>query len=97
MLHITASTKLLKEELRIADGLLKDIIVTLDNVNSETNLTKSVGIFAVQMPEFKVLTKDADSARRILRLVCTGEMHPSEAANKFRAAYLEISNLYHKL
>ena len=96
MLHITGSVKQLKEELRIARGLIQDITGVLDNVNVETNLTKSVGIFAVQMPEFKILAKDADSAKRILRMVCTGEMQPGEAAKRFRSAYKEIDDLYHK-
>jgi len=96
MLHITGSVKVLKEELRIARGLIQDIVGVLEHVNSETNLTKSVGTFAVQMPEFKVLTKDADAAKRILRLVCTGEMQPGEAAQKFKCAYKEIDDLYQK-
>lgn len=96
MLHITGSVKQLKEELRIARGLINDIVITLNNVRTETNLTQKVGTFAVQMPEFKILTKDADAAKRILRMVCTGEMQPGEAAQKFKCAYKEIDDLYQK-
>ena len=90
-------SQILKEELRIARGLVFDIIGVLDNVKDETNLTNEVGIFAVQMPEFKILTKDADAAKRILRMVCTGEMQPGEAAKKFVSAYKEVDDLYQLL
>lgn len=97
MLHITGSVRQLKEELRIARGLIKDVIGVLENVNPETNLTKSVGIFAVQMPEFKIIAKDADTAKRTLRMVCTGEMQPGEAAKHFKSAYQEVDDLYQLL
>ena len=97
MLHITGSMKALKEELRTALGLINAIVITLNNVTDETNLTKKVGTFAVQMPEFKILAKDADSAKRILRMVCTGEMQPGEAACKFNRAAKEVDDLYQLL
>ena len=93
MLHITGSVKQLEKELRIAHGLIKDIIGVLDNVNSKTNLTESVGTFVVNMYDFKILTKDADSAKRILRMVCTGEMQPGKAAEEFKCASWEIDDL----
>ena len=93
MLHITASTKLLKEELRIASGLIRDIMGVLSDPKSLDNLTQSVGVFVLEMPEFKVLTKDSESAKRILRKVCTGEIKPAEAFCMFDLALKEVNTL----
>ena len=92
MLHITASTKLLKEELRIADGLIRDIMGSLNDAcyNPSKNLTKLIGIYITQMPEFKVLAKDAESAKQLLRKVCSGEIEPKEAFLRFDKAHGEI-------
>ena len=91
MLHITGSMKALKQELLSARGLLQDIIGTLSNVTNETNLTKTVGIFVIQMPEYKILTKDSDSCKQILRKVCSGEIPASKAIESFRSALKEIN------
>ena len=84
MLHITGSMKTLKGELWSARNVLKDIIGVLKSANSDINLTKEVGIFVIQMPDYKILNKDADTAKQILRKVCTGELSCSEASSKFR-------------
>ena len=97
MLHITGSVKHLKDEVMVARGIISDIIGVLSNVTEKTNLTKTVGVFAVQLPEFKILTKDADSAKRILRMVCTGEMSPHEASKKFTCAFNELTSIYNIL
>jgi len=92
MLHITASTKLLKEELRIADGLIRDIMGSLNeaHIHPSKNLTKLIGTYITNMPEFKVLTKDAESAKQLLRKVCSGEIKPNEAFLRFDKAHEEI-------
>jgi len=92
MLHITASTKLLKEELRIADGLIRDIMgsLTAAHENSAKNLTNYIGIYIREMPDFKVLAKDAEEAKQLLRKVCSGEIKPNEAFFKFAKAHEEI-------
>ena len=92
MLHITASTKLLKEELRIADGLIRDIMGSLNDVmiHPSKNLTNHIGIYITKMPDFKVLAKDAESAKQILRKVCSGEIGPKDAFFKFDQAHEEI-------
>lgn len=93
MLHITGSMKTLKGELYSVRNVCKGIISVLENVNSSTNLTKELGIFAIQMPEYKILTKDADSAKKVLRKVCTGELTPSEGLVKFQTALKEVEKL----
>ena len=92
MLHITASTKTLREELRIADGLICDIKGALNDVSHQhaPNLTNRIGIFITNMPEFKVLSKDAESAKQLLRKVCSGEIEPREAFLRFDKAQEEI-------
>ena len=92
MLHITASTKLLKEELRIAHEVIRDIMGSLNDAHTHPskNLTKHIGQYITDMPEFKVLTKDAESAKQLLRKVCSGEIMPIEAFHRFDSALREI-------
>ena len=97
MLHITGSVITLRKELSSAESVCIGIISTLQAVKPETNLTKNVGIFAVQMPDYKVLARDADSAKKLLRMVCTGEMSPQDACQKFRKALDEVQTLLEKL
>jgi len=92
MLHITASTKTLREELRIADALIRDIMGSLNDVvmHPSKNLTRNIGTYITNMPDFKVLTKDAESAKQLLRKVFSGEIEPKEAFFKFDKAHEEI-------
>ena len=94
MLQITRSTRTLKEELRSAKGLLRDIIGVLDSVDDKTNLTKAVGGFIPNMPEYKVLAKDAEAAKQLLRKICSGELKEPEAIVIFSEAYDEVEKLY---
>ena len=93
MLHITGSMKTLKGELELAIGLCKDIIGVLDSVTSDSNLTKKVGTFILKMPDFKVLAKDTETAKQILRKVCSGELSPLDAKLKFEKALKEVTVL----
>ena len=93
MLHITGSMKSLKGELYSARNVFKGIISVLEKVDSSTNLTREVGIFAMQMPDYKILAKDADSAKKVLRKVCTGELSANEALTKFKSALKEVEQL----
>lgn len=97
MLHITGSVNALREEIQSAWGLSKDIIGVLNLANANTNLTKEVGIFVIQMPEYKILAKDADSLKKLLRKVCTGEVDPHEAASKIATAAQELYVIGEKL
>lgn len=93
MLHITGSCKALREELRIANNLCNDIIGVIQNVNANTNFKKEFGVFVVQMPEFKIISKDAEAAKQLLRKVCTGELQPNELLERIECAQHEIINL----
>lgn len=93
MLHITGSMKTLKGELQSAKGLCLDIIGSLKSVDSNTNLTKTIGIFVVQMPEYKILAKDSEAAKNILRRVCSGELNPKDALAIFECSLSEVEML----
>lgn len=90
MLQITRNMQSLHVELQSAHGILKDVIGTLDGLKSDSNLTKEVGIFIIQMPSYKILTKDSEELKKLLRLVCSGEITPEDAANKCRSALAEV-------
>ena len=91
MLHITGSMKTLKEELRIANGLINDIMGVLGNLKASDNLSKKVGCFVTDMPKFRVLEKDSEGAKHLLRKVCTGEVAPNDAYWRFYEAQKEIT------
>ena len=97
MLHITGSMKTLKGELQSVKNLCKDIIGVLESVTPDTNLTKNVGIFVIQMPDYKIINKDADTAKQVLRKVCTGELSTQEASSKFASALREVNILLNML
>ena len=93
MLHIVGNMKTLKGELISAKNIFKGVIGVLENVDSKTNLTKELGIFAVQMPEYKIFTKDAEYAKKTIRKVCSGELSVLNALQKFRCALTEVEEL----
>ena len=97
MLNIVGSMKTLKGELRSSTGLILDILGVLNSVKPDTNLTKEIGTFVVNFPEYKVMAKDADSAKKLLRKVCTGEISAEEAAKHFKSAFEEVSKLLNML
>lgn len=90
MLHITGSCKALKEELRLADNLCNDVIGVIKKVDSNTDFKKEFGIFVIQMPEFKIISKDAEAAKQLLRKVCTGELQLCDFLEKVLMAQKEI-------
>ena len=97
MLHITESTKTLRKELRVANNYINDIISVFANINSKDNLTEKIGKFVINMPEFKVLARDSEMARLILRKVCTGEINIVHASEKLIQAQDEIHALQNAL
>lgn len=90
MLHITESMKTLKGELYSFRNICNGIADVLKKVDSKTNLTKDLGIFAIQMPTYKILSKDADSATKVIRKVCTGELTADDALVKIEVALKEV-------
>ena len=90
MLAITAKVKLLKEEVFSAINVCKDIIGTLDTVTDNTNFKKEVVIFALQAPNWRILTNEKQSMQNLIRKVCTGEVSPIEARIEFEKALVEL-------
>ena len=45
------------------------------------------------MPEYQILSKDADSTIRVLRQICTGEVSPSLGLEAFQIALKEVEML----
>ena len=93
MLAITAKVKLLKEEVFSAINVCKDIIGTLDNVTDNTNFKKEFGIFALQAPDWKILTHEKQAMQDLIRKVCTGEVSPIEARIEFEKALVELRKI----
>ena len=90
MLAISAKVRLLKEEVSSAINVVKDIIGTLNNVTDSTDFKKEVGIFALQAPDWKILTNEKQVMQDFIRKVCTGEKSPTEARIKFEEALIEL-------
>lgn len=90
MLHIIGSMKTLKGEVKQARNLCMDIVGDLEKISSD-NLTEKIGIYVRQMPDFKVLSKDAESAKQLLRKVCSGEVTPSDASNQFKSGIRQLN------
>ena len=97
MLHITGSMKTLREELRVANALINDILGVLGHLKPSDNLAEKVGTFVIHMPEFKVLARDVEGAKHLLRKVCTGEISPKNALLRFIEAQNEILALQNML
>ena len=91
MLSITAKVKILANELDSAINLCSNIIGALSNCR-EQNLTEHVGVFARQMPDYKILTQEKREAMDLIREVCTAEVTPEEARRTFLRARKELEN-----
>lgn len=94
MLPITAKTYTLKEEVLSGISVCKDIIGVLSNVSSKTNFKNEIGIFALQAPDWKILTCEKSRMQDIIRKVCTGEIAPDRAKKEFETALIELDQLY---
>lgn len=93
MLQIIGSMKTLKGEVKQAKALCLDIISDLEQITATDNLTNRIGIYVRQMPEFKVLTKDAETAKQTLRKVCSGEITPLDASHHFKSGLDQLNTL----
>ena len=93
MLAITAKVRLLKEEVFSAINVCKDIIGALEGLESNSDYRKEIGIFAVQMPDWKILADERIKAVNLIRQVCSGEFSPSKAIDLFRSALKELETL----
>lgn len=95
MLPIIAKTYTLKEEVFSGISVYKDIIGTLENVSIKTtNFKDEVGIFALQAPDWKIMTCEKSKMQDIIRKVCTGEIAPDRAKKEFESSLIELEQLY---
>jgi len=78
MLSITAKIMKLKEELDSAIQIAKDLHNTLRYVN-KGDLYDKVGVFAVQIPDWKILTDEKQDIVNFVRKTCTGELSLPDA------------------
>ena len=93
MLAITAKTRILKSELLSAKAVTLDIIGSLKGITEKSDVRKSIGIFAVQMPDWKILTAEKEQLRDTVRKVCTGEITEIQAIDRFTLFLHEIEKL----
>lgn len=94
MLAITAKVKLLKKEVAEAKTLCQDIYTRLVSSTDQLDYRKELGIFAVQAPDWKILTDEKNKIIHIVRQVCTGELSPVDAAVSFDVMRVEFEELY---
>jgi len=76
----------LHEEFTRAKHVVKDIKGSLEACTETTNLTKEIGIYAREMPPFKILAEQRVSIISFVRQVCTGELQAEEALQLLRVA-----------
>lgn len=93
MLAITAKVKLLKKEVSAAICFCEDILGTLNGLKETDNYREKIGCFAVQMPDWKILTDEKQGMTETIRKVCTGEIRSIEASEKFTIALHELETI----
>lgn len=80
----------LHAELRLARRIVKNILDSLESCDSNSNLTKKIGIYAQQMPQAKFLVNKRTACILCIRQVCTGEMSINEARKLFLTAEKQL-------
>ena len=88
---IKGKVKALHDEILCAKNVVKDIIGSLESCDDNTNLTQAIGIYARQMPEFKILAEKRVACISGVRQVCTGEISISKALELFQAAEKQLN------
>jgi len=91
MLSITAKVKTLVGELDSAIYICDELLKTLENC-PKNQLTDRVGIFARQMPDYKILTQEKNGALNVIRKICTAEISIEEAISFISQARTELEN-----
>ena len=88
---IKGKVKELYDEIWRAQNVVRDIIASLETCDDNTNLTQKIGIYARQMPEFKILAEKRVSCLSIVRQVCTGEISIEKSLELFHTAEKQLS------
>ena len=91
MLSITAKVRTLVGELDSAIHVCDDLLGTLENCPKE-QLTDRVGIFARQMPDYKILTQERKGTLDLIRQLCTAELSIEEGRSLIRRYRSELEN-----
>lgn len=89
---IKSKVRDLHEELTRAKHVVKDIKGSLEACTETTNLTKEIGIYARQMPNFKILAEQRVACISFVRQVCTGELTPEKALELLSEAEKQLSD-----
>jgi len=97
MLHITASTKTLFNEARSALAFVSQVIDCLRAITPEKEYATYVANLVRAIPEYKVIARDAEEAKQLLRKVCTKEVEVSDALVSFENARRELSAIINAL
>ena len=88
---IKGKVKELYDEIWRARNVVRDIIGSLETCDDNTNLTQKIGIYARQMPEFKILTEKRVACLSIVRQVCTGEISVEKSLELFHTAEKQLN------
>lgn len=88
--NIKGKVEELYTEIWRARNIVTDILGSLKACNVNTNLTQDIGVFAQQMPEFKILAEQRVTYLSYLRQVCTGEMRVEEALELFQVVKKQL-------
>ena len=91
MLSITAKVRTLVGELDLAIHVCDDLLGTLENCPKD-QLTDRVGIFARQMPDYKILTQERKSGIDVIRQICTQELSIEEGKSIIQRSRTELKN-----
>ncbi len=88
---MTSKLRTLVEELNSAIHICDDLLGTLE-ICPVSQLTNCVGVFARQMPDYKIMREERQEAIDIIRQVCTQEMSVNEAKEVISKARAELEN-----
>lgn len=91
MLSITSKLRALVGELESAIHVCDDLLGTLESCQVN-QLTNCVGVFARQMPDYKIMREERQEAIDIIRQVCTQEMSVNKAKEIISKARAELEN-----
>lgn len=91
MLSITAKVRTLVGELDSAIHVCDDLLGVLNNCTKE-QLPDRIGIFARQMPDYKIITQERKDAIDLIRQICTQELSIDKAKTLIQNTQAELKN-----
>lgn len=90
---VLITTKMIKyaEELDLCIKSFQNIFDTLANCPKEQFMNR-IGIFARQMPDYKILTDEKKNGLLVVRQICTGELSVEEAKKVIKETQKKLEN-----